>query len=105
MADLLDVTEDSLLAAVRLELRKKHGYPAGEGHLPPKKRQRVPTRWGVPCVYSLERDRQKPEGEGTHSSPFAVIKSRHVSLPDFKFLRSSEEKQKTLRYSTSFTLK
>jgi TatD DNase family protein len=87
------VADDRLLASVRRELRKRHGFPKGVAlrhkgagsssqplkgfHAAKSARQSPPAskvseQWGVPCVYSLERTDKSNNGPGTLCDRFGT---------------------------------
>ena len=95
VGDLVDVADDRLLASVRRELRKRHGFPkgvpfrkggGGRSTSPPAKgfraskdvriqtqshASKASAQWGVPCVYSLERT-EKMQEAGTLCDRFGT---------------------------------
>ena len=83
VADLTEVTNDKLLRRVRQQLRKEHGFPAGDTAARSSRRA-VARRWGVPCVYSVEASETTAQGEGlsaTGSAPLASRPARLASPP------------------------
>ena len=93
VGDLVDVADDRLLASVRRELRKRHGFPRGVAlrhkgagsssqapkgfHAAKSARQstlasKLSDQWGVPCVYSLERTDKASNGPGTLCDRFGT---------------------------------
>ena len=71
VADLTEVTNDKLLRRVRQQLRKEHGFPAGDTAARSSRRA-VARRWGVPCVYSVEASETTAQGEGPQCDRFGT---------------------------------